>query len=46
MKFSLTLTFGVCSFGRDMELSDCLKSADDALFRGKRAGKNCVVAGN
>ena len=44
-KFSLTLTFGVCSYDREMEWSECLKSADDALYRGKKAGKNCVVAG-
>ena len=43
-KFSLTLTLGVCSYDRETVWSECLKSADDALYRGKKAGKNCVVA--
>ncbi len=44
IEFSLTLTFGVCSFDREKEWRECLKSADEALFRGKNSGKNCVVA--
>lgn len=40
---SLTLTFGVCAWDGEMELDECLKCADEALYEGKRAGKNRVV---
>jgi len=41
-ELSLTLTLGVCMFESGMELSECLKRADEALYRGKKSGKNRV----
>jgi len=41
-KLSVTLTFGICSYSEGMTVSECLKKADDALYRGKRGGKNRV----
>lgn len=39
-----TITFGVSVYDNgDMEIDECLKRADNALYRGKAMGKNCVV---
>jgi diguanylate cyclase (GGDEF)-like protein len=38
-----TMTLGVAEYIPDEKLDDCLKRADDALYEGKRAGKNRVV---
>jgi diguanylate cyclase (GGDEF)-like protein len=40
---ALTLTFGVASFGSCGSIDACLKAADEALYRGKAAGRNRVV---
>jgi len=40
---SLTMTFGVSLFNQGMKIDDCLKKADQALYRGKRKGKNRVI---
>jgi len=42
-KISLTMTFGVSMYDRLMDIDHCVKMADEALYRGKRQGKNCVV---
>lgn len=39
---AVTLTFGVATFGPDASVSACLKAADEALYRGKAAGRNRV----
>jgi diguanylate cyclase (GGDEF)-like protein len=39
----VTLTFGVAVFERGIRVADCLKRADEALYAGKRAGRNRVV---
>jgi diguanylate cyclase len=39
----LTLTFGVASFASVASVDACLKAADEALYRGKAAGRNRVV---
>ncbi|MBN2430531.1 MAG: GGDEF domain-containing protein [Acidobacteria bacterium] len=43
MKISLSITCGVAEHIPDESLDDCLKRADQALYMGKRDGKNCVV---
>lgn len=45
---SITLSAGVCSYPRDgLDVIELLKSADEALYRAKTAGRDCVmVAGN
>jgi diguanylate cyclase (GGDEF)-like protein len=40
---TLSMTFGVAEYRPDESLDDCLKRADDALYQGKRTGKNRVV---
>jgi diguanylate cyclase (GGDEF)-like protein len=40
---ALTLTFGVASFTPGSSVDACLKAADEALYRGKAAGRNRVV---
>ena len=41
---NITLTFGVAVFDRPMRVDACLKQADDALYAGKREGRNRVVS--
>jgi diguanylate cyclase (GGDEF)-like protein len=40
---TLTLTFGVAGFAGGTSIDACLKAADEALYRGKAAGRNRVV---
>ena len=42
-RLSLTMTFGVSVYNRPMDIDYCIKLADEALYTGKRQGKNCVV---
>ena len=42
-RMSITLTLGVCEFNGTMGIDACIKKADEALYRGKERGKNCVV---
>ena len=44
-KIPVTITFGVTIYDRKMNMDDCIRIADRALYRGKRSGKNCVVIG-
>jgi diguanylate cyclase (GGDEF)-like protein len=41
---NVTLTFGVSVYGRIEDMEDVIKRADDALYRGKKNGRNQVVA--
>jgi diguanylate cyclase (GGDEF)-like protein len=43
LKNNVTLTFGVAAFAPGGTVEACLKAADDALYQGKRAGRNQVV---
>jgi diguanylate cyclase (GGDEF)-like protein len=40
----ITITFGVSEFNGTVDLDACIKQADEALYRGKSLGKNCVVS--
>lgn len=42
----ITMTFGVCVFDKSHGVDECLKRADEALYRGKEAGRNRVVLAN
>lgn len=42
-RIRITLTFGVTVFSESKSIESCLKSADIALLKGKRLGKNSVV---
>jgi diguanylate cyclase (GGDEF)-like protein len=39
----ITMTFGVATLGDDSTIADCIRQADDALYRGKTEGRNRVV---
>jgi PleD family two-component response regulator len=39
----VTLTFGVCELGDSQDLAAAIRGADQALYEGKRNGKNTVV---
>ncbi|MFC3194007.1 diguanylate cyclase [Marinicella sediminis] len=39
----VTLTFGVCQQKAGQSLNDCINAADDALYQGKKSGRNQVV---
>ncbi len=41
---SITITFGVSIYNKVMDIDECIKKADQALYRGKNKGRNCVVA--
>jgi PleD family two-component response regulator len=41
---SITITFGVSEFNGTTNIDGCIKKADEALYAGKRKGKNCVAA--
>lgn len=40
---SVTLTLGISLCGRGMDIDQCIKTADEALYDGKRAGKDRVI---
>jgi len=42
-KVSITSTFGVTVNEDHERIDDTIKKADDALFKGKKQGRNCVV---
>ena len=37
------MTFGVSVYDRPMDIDYCIKMADEALYIGKKQGKNCVI---
>lgn len=41
--FHITITFGIAAYNRTMDIDSCIRLADEALYRGKRSGKNCAV---
>jgi diguanylate cyclase (GGDEF)-like protein len=43
---NVTASFGVAEFPECSSIEELIEHADKALYRAKRAGKNCVVAGD
>ncbi len=41
--FSCTITLGMHVYGRQEGIEECVEKADQALYYGKRHGKNCSV---
>jgi diguanylate cyclase (GGDEF)-like protein len=41
---ALTISFGVACYTNEQSIDDCIKAADEALYRAKHAGRNRVVA--
>ncbi|WP_438347968.1 GGDEF domain-containing protein [Paenibacillus sp. FA6] len=41
--FTTSMTFGVAAIQTDKTIEELINRADQALYRGKRRGKNCVV---
>lgn len=41
---SVTMTFGVSVYYENSSIDDVIKRADNALYEGKKNGRNCVVA--
>jgi diguanylate cyclase (GGDEF)-like protein len=42
----ITLTLGVAEFDQEQGIEGTIKKADDALYKGKRMCKNCVILAN
>ena len=43
LRISVTMTFGVSVYNKLMNIDNCIKQADLALYKGKKQGKNQVV---
>ncbi|MEA2104466.1 MAG: diguanylate cyclase [Candidatus Cloacimonadota bacterium] len=43
IKIQNTMTFGIGIYDKEMNIDECIKQADEALYYGKETGKNCVV---
>ena len=42
-RLSVSITFGVCEFAKHMDIDSCIKRADEAMYEGKKIGKNRVI---
>ncbi len=43
LKLNISMTFGVSIYDGTVDIDKCIKLADEALYKGKQKGKNCVV---
>ena len=43
VKIQLTITFGVSTIRAGQTVNELISEADEALYEGKRRGRNCVV---
>jgi len=39
----VSMTFGVSTFLKEHSIDHCIKMADEALYKGKKSGKGCVI---
>jgi len=42
-KLHTTITFGVATYDGKMDINECIRIADGALYEGKKSGKNCAI---
>ncbi len=42
-RLTVTMTYGVSSYAAGNSIDDCIKKADEALYKGKSMGKDCIV---
>jgi diguanylate cyclase (GGDEF)-like protein len=42
-QLSVTLTFGVFEYNKEMDIDTCLDLVDSALYKGKNTTRNCIV---
>jgi diguanylate cyclase (GGDEF)-like protein len=42
-RFSITMTFGISMYNKEMDILELINLADTALYSGKARGKGCVV---
>lgn len=42
-QIKITMTFGMADFGEESNIEKLLQLADERMYRGKQAGRNCVV---
>jgi diguanylate cyclase (GGDEF)-like protein len=42
--FAVTLTLGVAVISRDDTAASIIEKADQVMYQGKRAGRNCVIS--
>lgn len=42
-KILLTITLGVSIYNTTINIDECIKKTDQALYKGKKKGRNCVV---
>ena len=42
--FNVTMSFGIYNFKSDASYSNCIKKADEALYKAKKIGRNKVIA--
>lgn len=40
---SITMTFGICTFSKELTIDECITRADKSLYEGKKLGKNRIV---
>ena len=43
---NVTMTFGLCEYRESVNITECIETADKALYHGKKIGKNCVEVGS
>lgn len=46
LNFNVTITLGIAEYNNTSNIDQCIRSADEALYQGKRDGKNKVVLYN